>query len=251
MAVLAQAVPVDVLPTDVPGEVVPPVVDWAALVPLIVLALGALLLLTFASLLRGRVGLRFFTAWTAAVGLATFVTAIPLWARVQGWADGFAWWDPADTPAGPFSTVGGALGVDGFSVLLTMLIGLAVVVCSLVLAGQAGRDGETRAEAHVLLLLSAVGGVVMVGANDLLVLFLGLETLSLAVYVLAAMNLRRVQSQEAGLKYFVLGAFSSAFFLYGIAMVYGGTGSTSLADITSFLSTNLLVGNSTDRKSVV
>jgi len=244
MAMVAQAVPVDVLPGDLPGEVVPPVVDWAALVPLIVLALGALLLLTFASLLRGRVGLRFFTAWTALVGLGAFVTAIPLWARVQGWADGFAWWDPADTPAGPFSTLGGALGVDGFSVLLTMLIALAVVVCSLVVAGQAARDGETRAETHVLLLLSAVGGVVMVGANDLLVLFLGLETLSLAVYVLAAMNLRRVQSQEAGLKYFVLGAFSSAFFLYGIAMVYGGTGSTSLADITSFLSTNLVVGNS-------
>jgi NADH-quinone oxidoreductase subunit N len=58
------------------------------------------------------------------------------------------------------------------------------------------------------------------------------------------MNLRRVESQEAGLKYFVLGAFSSAFFLYGIAMVYGGTGSTSLVDITDFLSTNLLLGGS-------
>ena len=245
MATLAQAVPINAVLDEVGGEVVAPVVDWAALIPLIVLALGGLLLLTFASLLRGRVGLGFFTAWTAGVGLAAFVTAVPLWARVQGWSEGLWWWDPADTPSGPFSTLGGALGVDGFSVLLTMLIALAVVVCALVLTGQAARDGETRAEAHVLLLLSAVGGVVMVGANDLLVLFLGLETLSLAVYVLAAMNLRRVQSQEAGLKYFVLGAFSSAFFLYGIAMVYGGTGSTSLVDITSFLSTNLLVGNST------
>ena len=61
-------------------------------------------------------------------------------------------------------------------------------------------------------------------------MFLGLETLSIAVYVLAGMHLRRAQSQEAGLKYFVLGAFSSAFFLYGIALVYGATGSTNLID---------------------
>ena len=89
-------------------------------------------------------------------------------------------------------------------------------------------------------MLSAAGGVVMAGANDLIVLFLGLETLSIAVYVLAALNLRRARSQEAGMKYFVLGAFSSAFFLYGIAMVYGATGSTNLATIKTFLAENTL-----------
>jgi NADH-quinone oxidoreductase subunit N len=221
-----------------------PVVDWPALLPLVVLALGALLLLTVASLARGRVGLRFFTGWVAATGLVSFVVAIPLWARVQGWSNALWWWDPADTPAGPYSTVGGALGVDGFSVLLTMLIGLAVVLCALVLHGYAERDGATHVEHHVLLLLSAVGAVVMVGSNDLIVLFLGLETLSLAVYTMAAINLRRVQSQEAGLKYFILGSFSSAIFLYGIALIYGGTGSTSLVGIADFLSGNLLLGSS-------
>jgi len=227
-----------------PAEVVAPLIAWPSLVPLIVLALGALLLLTLASLLRDRVGPAFFTGWTIAVGLVAFVTSIPVWAQVQGWSESFLWWNPDDTAPGPLSTLGGALGVDGFSVVLTMLISLAVVVCALVLAGYARREGDRHVEANVLLLLSAVGGVVMVGANDLIVLFLGLETLSLAVYVLAAMNLRRVQSQEAGLKYFVLGAFSSAFFLYGIALVYGGTGSTSLVSISQFLSTNLLLGGS-------
>jgi NADH-quinone oxidoreductase subunit N len=226
------------------AEIVAPVVAWSALVPVIVLALGALLLLTLASLLRGRVGPGFFTGWTIGVGLVSFVTAIPVWAQVQGWEQSFLWWNPADTAPGPFSTLGGAMGVDGFSVLLTMLIALSVVVCALVLSGFSRREGDRHVEANVLLMLSAVGGVVMVGANDLIVLFLGLETLSMAVYVLAAMNLRRVESQEAGLKYFVLGAFSSAFFLYGIAMVYGGTGSTSLVSITDFLSTNLLLGGS-------
>jgi NADH-quinone oxidoreductase subunit N len=66
----------------------------------------------------------------------------------------------------------------------------------------------------------------MASANDLIVLFLGLETMSIAMYVLAASHRRRIQSQESGIKYFVMGGFSSAFFLYGVALVYGGAGST-------------------------
>jgi NADH-quinone oxidoreductase subunit N len=93
------------------------------------------------------------------------------------------------------------------------------------------------------MLLSAAGGLVMVGANDLLVLFLGLEILSIAVYVLAGIHVRRARSGEAALKYFVLGAFSSAFFLYGIAMVYGATGSTNFTKISTFLATNVLTNN--------
>ena len=89
-------------------------------------------------------------------------------------------------------------------------------------------------------MMSGSGGIIMSFANDLIVLFLGLEVLSIAAYVLAAMHLRRFQSQEAGLKYFVLGAFSSAFFLYGIALTYGATGSTNLIDIKNFLADNLL-----------
>jgi NADH-quinone oxidoreductase subunit N len=80
----------------------------------------------------------------------------------------------------------------------------------------------------------------MASADDLIVMFLGLEILSIAVYVLAAMHLRKITSQEAGVKYFVLGAFSSAFFLYGIALTYGGTGSTNLVDISQFLATTVL-----------
>jgi NADH-quinone oxidoreductase subunit N len=77
-------------------------------------------------------------------------------------------------------------------------------------------------------------------ANDLVVLFLGLETLSIALYVLAGFNVRRAKSREAGMKYFVLGAFSSAFLLYGIALVYGATGSTNFSTIAGFLAGNVL-----------
>ena len=85
----------------------------------------------------------------------------------------------------------------------------------------------------------------MAMANDLIVLFLGLETLSIAVYVLSAMHLRRAQSQESGLKYFVLGAFSSAFLLYGIALIYGATGSTNLVGIRNYF------GPSSSRRAAV
>ena len=149
--------------------------------------------------------------------------AVPLWQRVQ------------DPDRGPFSTLAQAVGVDGFSVFATITICCAVVLAALLLDGWLRREEMEGAEPYVLLLLSASGGVMMASANDLIVMFLGLEILSIAVYVLAAMHLRKITSQEAGVKYFVLGAFSSAFFLYGIALVYGGTGSTNLVEISDVL----------------
>jgi NADH-quinone oxidoreductase subunit N len=83
--------------------------------------------------------------------------------------------------------------------------------------------------------------MVMSSANDLIVVFLGLETLSIALYVLAGSHLRRADSQESAIKYFILGSFSSAFFLYGVALVYGATGSTNMASIANFLSANVIL----------
>jgi NADH-quinone oxidoreductase subunit N len=88
-------------------------------------------------------------------------------------------------------------------------------------------------EIYALYLVAAIGGIVMASANDLIVLFLGLETLSLALYVLAASNRRSSESAESGLKYFVLGGFASAFFLYGIALVYGATGTTNISEMVA------------------
>ena len=91
-------------------------------------------------------------------------------------------------------------------------------------------------ELHILALASATGAVLMVQANDLVVIFLGLEILSIGLYVLAAFDRRSSRSGEAALKYFLLGGFSSAIFVYGIALIYGATGSTQLSQIASFLS---------------
>lgn len=90
---------------------------------------------------------------------------------------------------------------------------------------------RTRLEAgefYALLLIAALGAMVMAGGRDLIMVFLGLETLSIPLYVLAAFAREDLRSQEAGMKYFLLGAFSTVFFLYGIALIYGVTGSTSL-----------------------
>src|SRR5439155_21584018 len=102
------------------------------------------------------------------------------------------------------------------------------------------REGLEGSEFYVLMLLCASGAMLMASANDLIVVFLGLEILSIALYTLAGFQQRKEGSQEAAIKYFVLGAFSSAFFLYGIALVYGSTGSTNLGVIAEFLRVNSL-----------
>ncbi len=196
-----------------------PSIDWGGLSPLLIMAGAPLIFLTLWSLLGDRLPRRTPSLVTALVGVATIVAAAIQWGRLDG-----------DLPQG-FSTVAGAYGVDGFSMLLTCLIAVAVTLTALFAHDYLEREAIYSAEFFVLLMLSASGGMVMAGANDLIVLFLGVEVLSIAVYILAASHARRVESQEAGLKYFVLGAFASAFLLYGIALMYGATGSTNLAHI--------------------
>jgi len=122
----------------------------------------------------------------------------------------------------------------GLFLSVTILIGAAL---SILLA----LDTFTQGEYYVLLLFSVSGMILMVTATDLIVMFLALELLSLPLYLLAAFKREDKQSLEAGLKYFLLGAFSSAFFLYGIALVYGATGSTNLAQIAKSGASDLLL----------
>lgn len=235
-ALMAQAEPF-ITPAPVSDTVVTvagPSVDWQGLLPLLILIVGALLLLTASSLLRDRAPRSFCAVWTIAVATAAGIACVPLWAQVQGWTEVLWWSNTADT-AGPFSTVGNMVGIDGFSLFITVTICVGVVLTALLVDGYQRREGIDGPALYVLLLLSASGGVMMAVADDLIVVFLGLETLSIALYVLAAMHLRRAQSQEAGFKYFILGAFSSAFFLYGVALIYGATGSTNLIAIKDFM----------------
>src|SRR6478752_3722189 len=206
-----------------------PPVDWTALAPPAILIGGATVLLVLAALLPKRTKFGWHAAFTIAVAAAAIAWVVPLWRDVQA--------------HGPYSVVAGAVGVDGFSLFLTVVICVSVILCALLLDGYLRREGLEGPEGYVLLLMSASGGVIMASANDLVVMFLGLEILSIAVYVLAGLHRKRLRSAEAALKYFVLGAFSSAFFLYGIALTYGATGSTNLTKINAFLATNVLSSN--------
>jgi NADH-quinone oxidoreductase subunit N len=222
LAILSQ--PIEENPVPIDGIAV----TWAALAPVLTLIGGALLLLAADSLSARKPLHSVYALFTTLTAGGAIVFSVPMWNRVQ------------DAERGPFSTLAQAFGVDGFSVFATITIAFAVVLGALLMDGWLRREEMEGAEPYVLLLLSASGGVMMASANDLIVMFLGLEILSIAVYVLAAMHLRKVTSQEAGVKYFVLGAFSSAFFLYGIALTYGATGSTNLVDISTFLADNVL-----------
>ncbi|HRB05385.1 MAG TPA: NADH-quinone oxidoreductase subunit N, partial [Ilumatobacteraceae bacterium] len=194
-----------------------PAIDWFALSPLLVLLGGAMLLLVGGALTRWPK--RGYALFTAAVALAGGVLGVLLWSRIDD--------------KGPVTLVGDALSLDKVAVWLTITICVGVFLAALTTDDYLRREGLDDPELYALYLVAALGGIVMSSANDLIVLFLGLEILSIALYVMAASHRKRIESQEAGLKYFILGGFSSAFFLYGVALVYGGAGSTNFDKIVA------------------
>src|SRR3954447_8125894 len=130
----------------------------------------------------------------------------------------------------------GLVSADNFGLFVTGIL-IVVGLLSLAISGPTiDRENLPRGEYYALMLFATAGMMLMATASDLLVIFLALEVLSLAVYVLTGIRRDSAQSTEAAFKYFLLGAFSSAFFLYGIAFTYGLTGSTRLDRIGSLMS---------------
>ncbi len=124
--------------------------------------------------------------------------------------------------------IGQMIALDGFRFVGSALILLVTAGSILASLGYLEREQLVAPEYYVLMLLATIGMLFMVNAQDLIVLFLGLETMSVAVYVLAGYDRRSAFSAEAALKYFLMGAFASGFLLYGIALVYGAAGSSNL-----------------------
>ena len=122
-----------------------------------------------------------------------------------------------------------AIAVDNFRWAATLVILGGSALATVLAIGYLEREQILIPEFHVLVLYATIGMLFMVAGADLLVIFLGLETMSVSVYVLAGLNRRSAYSAEAALKYFLLGSFASAFFLYGVALLYGATGTTKLA----------------------
>jgi NADH-quinone oxidoreductase subunit N len=126
---------------------------------------------------------------------------------------------------------GGMLAIDGFSQFLTILVLSSGLVAVMLSYDYLTRLGIQRGEYYVLLMFSISGMMLMAMATDLIVIFLALELLSIPLYVLAGFARPRTDSEEAAIKYFLLGAFASGFVVYGVAIVFGATGYTGLTDI--------------------
>ena len=136
----------------------------------------------------------------------------------------------ADAPATAFN---GAFIMDSFASLMKVLTFIATAIAILMSQSFLKLEKLARFEYAVLLLLAAAGMGMMISANDLIALYMGIELQSLALYVIAAINRDSLRSTEAGLKYFVLGALSSGMFLYGASLIYGFSGSTNFNDIAA------------------
>src|ERR1043166_4304315 len=141
----------------------------------------------------------------------------------------------------------GSLALDGYAMFFNLIFCLAGILTLLMSANYLNTADIHAGEYYSLILFSIVGMMLMAAATDLINIFLGLETMSIAVYVLAGIWRQQLRSNEAALKYFLLGAFASGFLLYGIALVYGATGSVQLNKIAQYVtvhggSTMLFIG---------
>jgi NADH-quinone oxidoreductase subunit N len=138
--------------------------------------------------------------------------------------------------SGDGQAFGGAFVNDPFARLFKVLVLIGSVVTLIMSVGFAKAEKFDKFEYPVLIVLATLGMMLMISANDMISLYLGLELQSLALYVVAAINRENVRSTEAGLKYFILGALSSGMMLYGISLIYGYTGNTGFEAIAAAVS---------------
>src|SRR5687767_5687679 len=194
--------------------------DLDAIVPMLCVTLAALAAMG-AEAFR-RPGERMAIGGLAIVGLAgAGISSALLWNRN---AEGF-----------------GVIVADNFGLFVTMIL-VIVGILTVMFSSQVVRQDEVpKGEYYALVLFSIVGMIMMATANDLLVIFIALEILSLSVYVLTGIRRDSMAGTEAAFKYFLLGAFSSAFFLYGVAFTYGVAGSTRLDVVREYMAAKSMV----------
>ena len=132
---------------------------------------------------------------------------------------------------------------DGFAIFFKITILIIAFLTVLISMGYASREGIGFGEYYALILFATLGMMLMAAGTHLIVIFLGLETMSISIYILAGMLREDRRSVESAFKYFLLGAFATGFLLYGIAFLYGATGSLYLKDIASYIASKKLLDN--------
>ena len=192
----------------------PPVTLWVLMPTLFVLGAGALVLVL--DVLPPRESKTHLGGVALAGIVGALVASVWLWLRG---GDGRAFRD--------------MVLLDGYALFFDLLICYAAALVVMLSMDYLGRTGSESGEYYALVLFSTAGMMLMASAGDLIVVFLSLELMSLSLYVLAGLFKTRLTSGEASMKYFLLGAFATSFFLYGIALIYGATGSTNLDRIAA------------------
>ncbi|MGO9058411.1 MAG: NADH-quinone oxidoreductase subunit N [Candidatus Binataceae bacterium] len=189
--------------------------DWLPILPLLIITAGAIVVLLVGVRVNDRdsEGL----GWISLVAIAgAFVTTFMMLGSQQ-------------------VSFSGALVADNYTAFFYAIILIAAAVTVLMSLDYIAEEGLPGAEYYALLLFGTAGMMLMAAASDLIIVFLGLETMSISVYILAGLARTQERSNEAAMKYFLLGAFSTGFLLYGIALIYGATGTIKLVAISTAL----------------
>jgi NADH-quinone oxidoreductase subunit N len=196
--------------------VIIPDIDLYVILPIIALSVCGIAVMVLEPFLPA--GVRSRLGWLAFAGtLAAGFAIIPMQER-------------------PGQSYSGLWIVDEYSTFFHFLFIFIAAMTTLISIDYLRREKMNHAEYFALLLMATAGMLVMAGSNELMMIFIGLEILSIATYVMAGFRRTDLRSNESALKYFLLGSFASAFFLYGVALIFGATGSTNLISIAAALS---------------
>ncbi len=201
------------MPVEIPD------INWSLLMPQLIIVATLLIVLVFDmidSISKKTLG------WMTIVG-----SGIALWSSINLLQAG--------TEQTQFNEM---FRINGYSLFFNIIFLVSTILVALISISYLGKDDKKQGPYYLLILLSTLGMMLMAAGNELIIVFLGLELMSLSLYVLAGYFRDSPASSEAGMKYLLLGAFASAFFLYGIALIYGAAGTTNIPEIISKLSTD-------------
>jgi NADH-quinone oxidoreductase subunit N len=197
-------------------EITAPDVNMPVILPELIIAVTGIVVMMYDSFFRKQ---RAVTGAISLIGIAAaFVVLAMMWST------------------GPSISWNGMIAHDNLRVTFAFVFLLVSAMTILVSSVWIEREDVPAGEYHALLLFATFGMMLMSAGNDLVIIFLGLETLSIATYVMAGLRKSDLRSNESAMKYFILGSFASAFLLYGMALIYGATGTTAINEIAERIS---------------
>jgi len=200
-----------------------PAINMSVIAPEIILSVVAMALLLINVFVKGEQ--KGYLGYLSIAGIL-----VTLYSLTVGWG----------APQDAFS---GSVVQDNFAIFFKGIFLVSAAMSILITDQYLDREGCNHGEIYPLMLFATVGMMLMASGTDLMTIFLGLEVLSVSLYVLAGFNRDNIKSNEAGLKYFLLGAFSTGFLLYGMALTYGATGTTKIAKIAAAAQNGMVSSN--------